>query len=84
MRLLRIYVVNLIETGLVTIGRLSYTVYDPGWTVVLYSSHMMTTFYSWFSRDVRKNLPGKNFLSFYLHQVKVTFKHISVGLSPAQ
>lgn len=27
-------VVNLIETGFVTIGRLSYTVYEPGWTVV--------------------------------------------------
>ena len=35
---------------------------------------------SCFSRDARKKLKLK-ILSFYLHQVKAIFKHISVGLS---
>ena len=37
----------------------------------------------WFSRDVRKKLKLK-ILSFYLYQVKVIFKHVSVGLSSAR
>ena len=40
-------------------------------------------FNSWFSRDVRKKTKIK-FFSFYLYQVKVIFKHISVGLSSAR
>ena len=39
--------------------------------------------YSWLSRDVRKKLKLK-ILTFYLHQVKVIFKHISAGLSSAR
>ena len=38
---------------------------------------------SWFSPDVRKKLKLK-ILSFYLYQVKVIFKHLSVGLSSAR
>ena len=38
---------------------------------------------SWFSHDVRKKLKLK-ILTFYLHQVKVIFKHISAGLSSAR